>query len=109
MTGGSRGPTDLTRESDVQYACKRLLEATGWWCYALSQGRRTRQSAGLPDLYALHPQHGALWLECKQARGAQSPAQVKFQERCVQAQVPYVVARSVAELEAYLRLQKLVG
>src|SRR5207245_622849 len=57
-----RRMTDLLRESDVQLAIRRLLESVGYWTYALSQGRQTRQSAGLPDLYALHPRKGAVWI-----------------------------------------------
>jgi hypothetical protein len=99
----------LERESDIQYGCKRLLEAVGFWCGSLSQGRKTRQSAGLPDVIALHPQHGVLFVEAKQRTGVQSAAQQKFEQRCVAAGVPYVVARSVAELQGYLRLRGLLA
>lgn len=106
----SRRPApDLTRETDVQYGCRHLLEATGWWTYALSQGRVTRQSAGLPDLLCLHPQAGIMLLEVKAPHGNQSTAQVRFQERCTAAKVPYVLARSVAELQGYLRLRGLIA
>lgn len=98
----------LERESDIQYSCSRLLEACGAWVYRLSQGRQTRQSAGLPDLYVLHAKLGAFWVECKQPHGNQSTAQVRFQERCTAAKVPYVLARSVAELQGYLRLRGLL-
>jgi hypothetical protein len=100
---------DLTREADVQYGCKRVLEACGAWVYTLSQGRTTRQSAGLPDLFVLHPRLGAVWVECKQLGKQQSDAQVKFEERCAAAKMAYVVARSVAELQGFLRLKGLVG
>lgn len=98
----------LERESDVQYGCRRLLEATGWWTYSLSQGRVTRQSAGLPDLLCLRPQTGIVLLEVKAPHGNQSTAQVRFEERCVAAKVPYVIVRSVAELQGYLRLRGLL-
>lgn len=81
----------------------------GFWCGSLSQGRSTRQSAGLPDVIALHPRHGVLFLEVKQSRGVQSSAQEKFEARCVQAGVPYVVARSVAELQGYLCLRGVIA
>lgn len=100
---------NLERETDIQYGCKHLLEALGASVYALSQGRATRQSAGLPDLYVLHPRLGGLWVECKRTGGVQSAAQEKFEDRCVQAGVPYVVARSVAELQGYLRLRGLLA
>jgi hypothetical protein len=96
-------------ESDIAYSCKRLLEAVGASVYTLSQGRKTRQSAGLPDCYVLHPQWGAFWLELKQPGGKQSLAQMKFEERCQAAKVPYVVARSVAELQGYLRLRGVIA
>lgn len=101
--------TSLERETDIQYSCKRLLEAVGFWCGSLSQGRKTRQSAGMCDIIALHPRHGVLFLECKQRGGTQSLAQIKFEARCQAAKVPYVVARSVAELQGYLRLRGLIA
>lgn len=97
------------RETDIQYSCARLLEACGAWVYCLSQGRPTRQSAGLPDLWVMHPKLGAFWLELKAPHGNQSTAQARFEERCVAAKVPYVLARSVAELQGYLRLRGLIA
>jgi hypothetical protein len=101
--------TDLSRESDVQYELRTWLDATAWWTYSLAQGRATRQSAGLPDLLCLRPHTGILLLEAKARTGVQSAAQAKFEARCVAAGVPYVVARSVAELQGYLRLKGIIA
>src|SRR5213594_3167441 len=93
---------ELLRESDVQLSVRRLLESVGYHCYALSQGRATRQSAGLPDLYGLHPTKGAVWVECKRPGGTLSEAQILFADRCAQSGVGYLCCSSLEAAHAFL-------
>lgn len=75
-----RPPVPL--ESQEQAAITRLLDAAGFCVYDLSQGRATRQTPGLPDLYAVHPEVGWVWwVEVKRQKGARvSVAQRLFQD-----------------------------
>src|SRR5690348_11227230 len=100
---------DLTRESDVQYAVKALLSAVGFDCYSLSQGRTTRQSAGLPDLIGLHPTRGVLFVECKRPDGRRSAAQSLFAARCIRAGVGYVCCSKLETMQAYLTQEGIIA
>ena len=96
----------MTRETDVQYEITSFLEALGAAVYRLSQGRATRQSAGLADLYVLHPKLGGVWLEIKAPSGKPSSAQMVFGDRCRRAGVTYLV---VSSLEAIRHLCEDAG
>ena len=97
------------RESDVMYAVKSLLSAVGFDCYSLSQGRTTRQSAGLPDLIGLHPTKGVLFVECKRPDGKRSAAQSLFAARCIRAGVGYVCCSRLETMQAYLTQQGIIA
>jgi hypothetical protein len=95
-------------EAAVQKGIVDLFRQIGCAVYVLSQGYRkepggTRQTAGLPDLYCLHPDipGGALWIECKAERGKPSPAQLAFADECVACGVSYLLAKSVDEAWEY--------
>ena len=68
----SRAPKE--RESDVQRMIVILLRTLGFAVYDLSQGYRkeaggTRQTPGLPDLYAFHKgKEVTIWIEVKPAK-----------------------------------------
>ena len=85
----------MTRETDVQYEITSFLEALGVAVYRLSQGRATRQSAGLPDLFALHPKIGGVWIEVKAPNGRRSGAQTVFADRCARSRVQHLFASSL--------------
>lgn len=51
---------------------------------------------GVPDILAFIP--GLLFIECKATSG-QSPAQKEFQALCDTAKIPYLIIRSLEELE----------
>lgn len=70
----------VPRENDEQRAIVNLLDAVGFCVHDLSQGRATRQTHGLGDLYAVHPVVGAFWwIEVKRQKGGRvSPAQRMF-------------------------------
>lgn len=107
--------TSLERESDIQYSCTKLLEAVG--CVVVSfrslhsaKKARPKQFRGVPDLKVFAPrQRLAFWLELKRPGEVLSEAQRMFKQIAEQCQEGYVVARSVAELQGYLRLRGVIA
>lgn len=64
----ARAIKDTRTEAEVQLAIRRTAEALGYDVYDLSQGRPTRQPAGVPDLYVRG--HGRrVWIEVKRPSG----------------------------------------
>lgn len=67
-------------EKEIQAEAFKELRAHGFTVYWFSQKRRTGQTKGPGDLYAVHEEKGLLvWYECKTPTGVQSPAQVYFE------------------------------
>ena len=83
------------RESDVMYEITSFCQALGIAVYHLSQGRSTRQSAGLPDLWLMHPKLGGVWLEVKAPNGRRSGAQTVFADRCARSRVQHMFVSSL--------------
>ena len=94
-------------EKDVQREQYKLLEAMGYWIGWMSQPRKSHQTTGLGDLYAMHKIRGVLWVESKQDEGKQSPAQRDFQIACLSFGVACVVG-GVPELVHYLNYGKIL-
>lgn len=57
---------------------------------------------GLPDVVALVPEVGAVFIEVKSASGRLSPEQVAFRDACRRAAAAHVVARSWDDVEPLL-------
>lgn len=95
-----RQVSEATRQEEIRQA----LIAAGWRTWRIGQrNARGTQDAGVPDLYALHPQHGALWVEAKRPNGGMlSRSQLEFREACIEAGVPYVRASQVTDLADWL-------
>ncbi len=72
------GIPDTRLEDEIQLATTRALELLGFDVYDLSQGRKTRQTPGLADLYVVGFGRCA-WGEMKRAKGKQSEAQRIFE------------------------------
>lgn len=89
-------------EAALQAHIVKLLEHLGFKVWRTSQYRRANVTAGLPDLYALHPQTGGVWIEVKAPDGVLSPAQLDFQAACRKCDV-WHVAGGEAEVESFLR------
>lgn len=70
---------DTRSEEQIQLAIRRALEALGFTVYDLSQGRPTRQTPGLADLYVVG-QGRCAWVEVKRPGGRQSAGQRSFEE-----------------------------
>jgi hypothetical protein len=93
-------------EAAEQRAGLDLLTRLGWaWWRAGQRDARGTQDPGVPDVIALHPDHGVLFWECKRETGGRlSFYQRAFQAQCESAGVPYVVGPCSA-LSEYLTRQ----
>jgi hypothetical protein len=93
-------PDDL--EKSHQRRGVMLLRQLGWRTWTLNQQRASNVAPGVPDVYALHPRHGALWWEAKGRTGhKQSKHQVEFQAACTECRVVYVCG-TIDDLKAHL-------
>ena len=92
-------------EARIRAECKDwCVERDATLVIDTEQNRPTRVTPGLSDLIVFWPDRRGVWfVECKAADGKQSIDQVKFQRACEAAGVPYVLAYSTADLEAYAR------
>lgn len=84
-----------------------LLRSAGFAVYELSQGYRsdpggTRQTPGLPDVYAMHPSAGSLWWEAKAHGGQLRPSQEAFADNATYCGVP-VLQGTAEAVRTYLR------
>ena len=118
----------MTPEGRVLKACMTYLAACGIFCFRNNTGGTPlhdgsgryrpapKSSVGSADIIAVIPRRmwvqdsnahwwppTALAIECKSARGKQSPAQRAFQAKWEAAGGLYVLARSVDELRNGLR------
>ena len=60
---------------------------------------------GLPDIMILRNAQRVAWIEVKALKGRLSPDQRAFQSWCVDAGHPHCVARSVADVRAFLEAE----
>ena len=58
---------------------------------------------GMADLIALPKDRPALWIECKAPKGKQSELQKAFQAQVEAAGCAYVLARSIDDVEPWVR------
>lgn len=88
---------DTRTEAEVQLAIRRAAELLGYEAFDLSQGRPTRQPAGIPDLYVRG--HGRrVWIEVKRPHGGKLS---EHQHRFIASELgnggEAIVARSVED------------
>lgn len=100
-------------ESKIQAAIVKHLSAEGIFCHSVPNeaagSNRIRQGQmitmglrpGVADLVVWLPE-GIAYVEVKTATGRQSPAQVRFQERCERAGIRYYLVRSVEDVQKIL-------
>lgn len=82
-------PTDP--EAVEQMAGIQWLQVHGWQTWRIGQrDARGTQDPGVPDVVAIHPDHGLIWWEAKGKGGRQSGAQMAFEAACREAGVRYV-------------------
>lgn len=90
-------------EAEVQRAVLRVLSLHGWATWRIGQrNARGTQDPGVPDIYALHHEHGALWIEVKRPGGRQSAHQERFEELSVGAGQSYWLISDAAALHRLL-------
>lgn len=83
---------------ETQRACFRVFDRGGCTVYWLSQARKTRQTAGLPDLLVFGPPGAPFLLmwETKHGQGKPSEAQRRFQAHCQRTRTHYASGTSAA-------------
>lgn len=102
------GPAYNLRESEVGEQVRDMLKRLGWLVYSLPQGRVTRQTPGLPDLWAMHPAgRPPFWVELKTPTGIPSREQVKFAGLCQMAGTGYVIGGTVAVRDHLVKIGAL--
>lgn len=94
-------------EDDVVAEGDRIMQSLGFVPIRLSQKRRSKVTAGVPDRHYIHPRRKlAVWWEAKATRGQARPEQRQFLELCQQAGVNHVLG-GLDELRAWLTLQRV--
>lgn len=79
-------------EDDVVDAGDRMMQNLGFVPIRLSQKRRSKVTAGIPDRYYVHERRKiVVWWEAKTVRGVASPAQLQFQRLHHNAGVHHVL------------------
>lgn len=79
-------------EDDVMYHGDRLMQSLGFVVIRLSQKRRSKITAGVPDRRYYHQRRRLkLWWEAKSVSGRQRPEQREFQLLCDSTDDPYVL------------------
>lgn len=85
-------------EKHIAFDVVDALRTIGCDVSSTQQTRASRQTIGMPDLYATHAAWGvAAWLEVKRPDGRVSPAQREWHERTRAAGVHVLVVTSAAE------------
>lgn len=90
-------------EATVQRHIVHALEHLGFFVSKFDQGYRpdgsTRQTAGIPDLYAVHAgQEMSVWVEVKAGSNKPTPHQKAWHEEARAAGVTVIVAWGVYDL-----------
>ena len=89
-------------ESALKIQIKDYLNVMGIFSYPLLQGLGS--FAGVPDRI-MHWRRAVIYLEIKTATGKLSLAQQTFKEQCERDKIPYLVVRSIEDLEAILKMR----
>lgn len=101
-------------ERVVQKQVAAYLKLKGWSVWQTSQGHKhptgakgLRITPGIPDLYALHPMNGSLWVEVKRENGKLSDAQRHFRDRHLggihnASKAAWCVVHSLDDMREYL-------
>jgi len=63
-------------EAEFQAAILEMAQRLGWLCYHVYDSRRS--VPGFPDIVAVHPVHGVVFLELKTVKGRVRPEQKRW-------------------------------
>lgn len=107
-SGSTGGGERVATEAEVQQEVATVLRSLGFVVTSFDQGYRpdgsTRQTVGVPDLFATHPKLSiSLWVEVKRPGGKASAAQREWHRTAREAGNLVVVAESAVEVVDYLR------
>ena len=92
----------MTREREIRAEGVKLLRALGCRVEVFSENRATRNTPGVPDVYAFLPNgRGTVWWESKRPGGITGPDQRGFEAWCYMCGQPYVRG-GVPELRHFL-------
>ena len=92
-------------EKQIEAGIALDLRRLGWHVTKTSQHARPQgMTAGIPDLYAMHPRHGGIWIEVKTPKGRLRDSQKAWHADAERCGVPVVVARSTADVLGALSL-----
>ena len=92
----------VTREREIRAEGVKLLRALGCRVEVFSENRATRNTPGVPDVYAFLPNgRGTVWWEAKVPGGRISYDQYDFEAACLMCGQPYVRG-GLAELRHFL-------
>ena len=103
-------------ENAIQKQVQDFLKASGLFYMRLQSGMVKVRGAwmhlcptGTADL-VVYPSRGFQvgWIEMKQLKGKQRESQVEFQAKAEAAGHPYLVARSVEDVQAWLRDRRAI-
>lgn len=104
----------MTPETKAKGEVQQYLKATGMFFLRLNSGvARVRGGmmhlcpTGTADIVVFPSKGFAVgWIEMKQLKGIQRPAQIEFEEKAKAAGHPYLVARSVDDVQQWLKSNK---
>lgn len=96
-----RNAARAPKESEIQAAIRDWLRWNKWFVVKIHQSLGSVR--GIADLYALKNGR-SVWIEVKTPAGRLSEHQEKFRDEVLAHGGEYLVARSVEDVEQYLRL-----
>lgn len=102
-------------EKAIQAQILALLRLRGVWHHRNNTGAAVQESGGtrrfmrfgapgMPDITCYLPQGNVLWIEVKAQRGRLNEAQTEWRSKAHEHGHHHLVARSVEDVEAALRL-----
>lgn len=101
---------DTRLEEEIQRGIVEALKLLGCHVSDLSQGRRTRQTEGVPDLFVMGPRSGAFtWAEIKRPSTDLSDSQQAWHATAKSYGVPVEVWRSEGEAIAWVEAVRAVA
>jgi len=90
------------KESEIRAAIRDWLRWHKW--FVIINYQTALSHKGLADLTAVSPDGRTLWIEVKTPNGRLSEHQEKFRDEILIRKGEYLVARSVEDVEEYLKL-----
>lgn len=89
--------TDDRPEDERQHAIVQTLRTLGYHVSDMSQGRPTRQTPGIPDLFVMGHRR-MVWMEVKTDKGKLSDHQMEWHRLARLNRVPCIVVRNETDV-----------